>query len=291
MRELKFLVNEVRIATDNVDENGVKDREISRYFADGVKAIQAIVFKNNPLCSYFQKSVEFPSASTRVYTLPSDCYGQNAVSRVEVKGAGDRWSTLKRVWPEDGYFGWYTQNNTLVLSGDEGESFPEVIRVTYFYRLARPALKLSTIQTPAVSSILCSETFDNAEAVKTDTFVTVTELDGTIIQSGLRADSITLGTTIALNASTPLDLGLVSAGDSVVLGSHSTFKVDLPDECEPFLLDYVQKRVFGRNNYSAEARLAQDFTEEDKMHIASIFGDAGQSITDTPITDTDFMGI
>lgn len=297
MKELKYYINDVRLQTDNTDENGVKEREIVRYFNDGIKAIQAIVFKNNPLCSYFQKSQEYPVQSTREFDLPTDCYAFNAVSRVETKGENGKWCQLERVWPEDNFYGWYTANKKLILSGDEGTSYPDTIRVTYFQRLPTFGKRLEYIS--SVSSGLV-QTVNSVEAavtayLNTSPSLSIVGPDGVILYDLAQAESVAT-TNISLHPYFTIPAGTVTtltaiARKSLVWGKNATFVLDLPDEVEPFLLDYVAKRIYGRNNYGADATKIEYFTETEKGDITSIFADAGQAITRTPITDTDYLRI
>ena len=84
MKRLEYLINDVRLATDNTDTNGVKDREIIEYFNDAVKYIQLLIFKNQPLCTFFLKEYVYsPVTPDAEYDLPADCYADNGISTVE----------------------------------------------------------------------------------------------------------------------------------------------------------------------------------------------------------------
>lgn len=283
MRQLEYLINDVREATDNMDINGVKDREIIRYFNDGIKAIQALIFKNNPLCSYFQSSTVYSSATGREYTLPSSCYADNAVSMVETK-SGELWSAIERAWPEDNLFGWFTRNKKIIITGDELKPFPDSLRVSYFTRLPRFDKVWAKVVSVAGQTVTVSNVDEGFS--RADNKISIFSSDLVSKLQGAEYVSHT-STTITFKAGVVLT-GVV-AGDLLSLGSSTTLTLDLPEECEPYLLDYVAKRVFARNNYTSDIAKLEYFTEEGKNNIISIFGDAGQAITRTPITDTDYL--
>lgn len=286
MKEIKFLIYDVRNQTDNNDENGVKDREFVRYFNDGVKTIQAIIFKNNPLCSYYQEPKTYsPVAGTREYTLPSDCYGDNAVSLVEIK-SGTRWYPIDRVWPEDknNFFGWYTRNKTVVIAGREDVEISEQIRIWYFKRLPRFDKSWATVTSVAGQVITIGNV--DTELFKVDRYITIIKADGTIRYAGYPFTRLTDATITVVGSL----VGVVNT-DVIIMGKNSLMTLDLPEEVEPYLMDYVAQRVVGRNNYTEDWNKMNYWTSEERSQIISIFADASQAQTRAPITDTDYLEI
>lgn len=287
MRELKFLINDVREATDNTDVNGVKDKEIIRYFNDAIRSIQALVFKNNPLCSYFQTSMACARPIKGLtFTLPTDTYGDNAVSFVEINADGgnvDSYAPLERCWPEDqnNFFGWYTRNRSIVFTGKQ-DTGGYAARVWYFQRLPRWDKKWATVGGIPVGQVITIAVLDE-DFSGVDNFISIYSATGELKLAGVPF-VVTSPTSITVvgNVST------VGGTDYIVMGKNSTLAVDLPEEVETYLLDYVSKRVSNRNNYS-DANKLDWFTAETKADIISIFNDVGQAQVRGPITDTDYM--
>ena len=86
IRRLEYLINDVRLSTDNLDTNGIKDREFVRYFNDAIRMAQLLVFKNMPLSNHFQETEIYTNITPDAQlTLPAPCYADNAVSTVEGK--------------------------------------------------------------------------------------------------------------------------------------------------------------------------------------------------------------
>ena len=141
MRKLRFLINDVREATDNEDTNAISDKEIIRYFNDCIKSIQAIVLKNNPRSAYFQANVTLEAPlQGRFFPLPEDCFAFNAVTYVEVLSEAsidDYWYMLEQRMQEDqnNFFGWYTKNKEIYFTGRNDVHVGNSARVWYFKRL------------------------------------------------------------------------------------------------------------------------------------------------------------
>jgi hypothetical protein len=290
MRELRYLIQDVREQTDNTDVNGVKDKEFIRYFNDGVKSLQAIIFKNNPLCSYFQKSVNYTTPiAGRSFDLPQDCYASNAVTFVEVISStslDDVYSPLRRCWQEDqnSFQGWYTRNNQIVFTGKKDVSLGYSAKVWYFYRVPRFDKAWATVN--SVSGQTVTITVSDADFSNVDRFVSFSDPVTRQIKLSKLPYTVNSPTQITLVG----NITTLAAGDIMTMGD-GTLTLDMPDEVEPYLMDYVAKRVYGRNNYRLDGSKIEYFSEDEKANIAAIFGDAGQAIQGTPITDTSYLGI
>lgn len=290
MRELQYLINDVREQTDNKDTNGVSDKEFIRYFNDAVKSVQAIVFKRNPLCSYFQKSVLYPTPTAgRAFDLPDDCYALNAVTFVEVQSdasINDEFSPLRRCFREDqrSFQGWFTQNRQIYFTGTLDVSLGYTARVWYFYRVPRFDKPWATVS--SVAGQVVSLTVSDSNYATVDRIVSF--VNPTTREVKLRALPyvVTTPTSITITG----DISTLSNGDIMVMGDAS-LKLDMPDEVEPYLMDYVAKRIYGRNNYKSDAAQIEYFTQDDMSNIMAIFADAGQTIQATPITDTSYLEI
>lgn len=292
MKELQYLIQDVREQTDNVDTNGVKDREIVRYFNDGVKTIQAIIFKNNPLCSYFQEPEIYNAvAGSREYTLPTDCYADNAVSLVEIEGERTGvWIPLERVWPEDGlsFFGWFTRNKTVVISGSvDSPNITKRIRVWYFKRLPRFDKAWAVADGPGVGTGIDLIVSDSQFPLVDNYITFLNSVTGLTRLANVKILSVVGGVALITNST----LTTVLSSDLMLMGKDSSLTLDLPDEVEPYLMDYVAQRIAGRNNYTEEWNKLNYWTSEERGQIISIFADASQAQVRAPLTDLDYMEI
>lgn len=289
MKEMQFLIYDVRSQTDNDDENGIKDREIVRYFNDGKATIQAMIFKNNPLCSYYQKFAVLTAQATdkRTFDLPTDVFADNAVSMCEISTDGRCWSPLDRAWPEEAnaFMGWYTSGKTLIITGRQDISFDYQVRIRYFYRLPRFDKIWATVNGAPAGQVI-TLTVADSQMFRVDRFITILKPDGSIRLSGLPYTK-TSDTTITIVG----DITTVLNGDYIVMGKGSLMTLDMPDECEPFLMDYVGQRIAGRQSYGEDWNKMNFWSSEERGNIIAIFADASQAETRAPITDTEYLTI
>lgn len=289
MRKLRFLVSDAREATDNEDTNGVSDREIVRYFNDCVKSIQAIVLKNNPRCAYFQASTTFQAPlQGQSFTLPNDCFAFNAVTFVEVLSEAsidDYWYRLEQVHQEDqnNFFGWFVKNKEIYFTGRNDVQVGNAAKVWYFKRLPSWQMPVGKAQSLVgqLLTLTTSTKLDNTE------YITVYSPTGTLRGSYEIDPDLSTNGTVTIVGST---VGIVN-GDLVLPENESVLEIDLPDEVETYLLDYVSKRIYSRKNYAQDASNVTFFSEEAKANITAIFGDASNAIYRAPITNTDFLEV
>lgn len=290
MKQLQYYINDVREASDNEDTNGVSDKEIIRYFNDFVKSVQALIYKNNPLCSYFQVPTTFngPVAGT-AQDLPTNCYAENSVSFVEVKAestAADLWSPLERCWQEDqnSFIGWYTRRKQVVFSGYTGVQIGTAARVWYFMRLPKwdkPWARVTSVVGQVVNITVLDTMFSQVD--DRCCFVTPAGV--------ARASNLTYVVTSGTSITVTGDLTGVVANDLLLMGPSSLPTIDLPDECETYCLDYVANRIYSRNNYAKEGAQILSLKAEAQADLIAIFGDIGQSQQRAPITDTSYLRI
>lgn len=291
MRLLKHILHDVREGTDNEDTNGVSDKELVRYARDFVRSVQAIVYKNNPLCAYFQGSttLDSPLIGTE-YDLPSDCYADNAVTFVEVRAETsvlDKYSPLERVWPEDqnSFRGYFIRNKKIVFTGGLSDTpIGYSVRIWYFKRT--PMWDKEWAKVVSVLGSGTTITVSDADMWDVDNYITIQT------PAGNRFSEIKFTKTgdTEFECINGADLTQIQADDSVLMGKNSTLELDFPEECETYALDYISKRLTARNNY-AESLKAAEFSDEAKGDLIAIFAEAAQTQTRAPLTDTGFLRI
>lgn len=67
-----------------------------------------------------------------------------------------------------------------------------------------------------------------------------------------------------------------------------TDEPDLPDACEEYIIDYMERRI-QKNDSSSDLSVSISFTEEQKNMLIGIFGDVSQDALYPPITDDTYM--
>lgn len=281
---MDFLVSQVRNSTDNKDINGIATSEIVGYFNDAQKYITTLIFKNNPYADLFKVQVTYPANSTGVYTIPDDCYSTNAVSMVELltnylSNINEGYTRIKPVMESEfAYIGGYTiRNNTLCISGNN--QFP--VRLTYFKRL--PTLD---VRQSKVSSVTPSTSIEMVTA-PTDLYIMDDHCSTVDAQGDQVVANIYFTNTSGATLLTTNTVG-VTTSQYIVAGANATNKSQLPDECEPYMLEYVRQKIYTRNNYD-DANKQMYFTEQRQNEIISIFSKNKKDDDTIPVTDFEFL--
>lgn len=287
MRRLEFLVNRARYETDNKDTNGITNAEIVSYFNDAQKYICSIIFKNNPYADFFKTQVEIAANSTGEYTIPSDCFATNAISMVEAKWSdsanNDGYHRIKPVMESEAayMFGYYTRDNKVIITGDAPNANFSYIRITYFRRLKSVDVRQGKVNaiTPSTSIGLNATPTD---LYLMDDHASAVDANGDQVVSDIYFTN-TSGATL-----TTTNTAGVTTSHYIVAGANACNRPELPEECEPYLLDYVKQRIYTRNNYE-DANKQMYFTEQQKEDLISIFSKNKKDDDTIPMTDIGFL--
>lgn len=286
MRRLEFLITKVRQSTDNTDVNGISNNEIVEYFNDAQKYIETLIFKNNPYADLFKAQEVYNAVSTGIYDLPEDCFSENAISMVEgrynITNNNDGYSRIKPISESElSYmFGYTIRNNQIIISGQNNIAQLQNIRVTYFRQLKSLDIRRGTVGVVVANTSIAITSLDTTASARDDHYSTVNAL-GEQVVSGIYSAS----TSSPLLTTTTTG---VVAGQFLVTGKNACNKCELPDSCEPYLIDYVRQRIYTRNNYD-DANKQMYFTEQQKQEVISIFSKNKKDDDTVPITDYSFL--
>lgn len=286
MRRLEFLITKVRQSTDNTDTNGISNNEIVEYFNDGQKYIETLIFKNNPYADLFKAQQVYEANSTGIYDLPDDCLSGNSISMVEgrynITNNNDGYSRIKPISESEiAYmFGYVVRNNQIIISGQNDIAQLQNIRVTYFRQLKTLDIRRGTIGVVTHNTSIAVTSFDTTAPLMDDHYSTANK-DGDQVGANIYSASTSspLLTTLTDGAQT---------GDFLLSGKNACNKSELPDSCEPYLIDYVRQRIYTRNNYE-DANKQMYFTEQQKQEVISIFSKNKKDDDTVPITDYAFL--
>lgn len=287
MRRLEYLITQVRNSTDNKDVNGISTAEIVGYFNDAQKYISTLIFKNNPYADMFKVQIELPADPDGTYTLPDNCYSMNAISMVEGRyndtNNNKGYSRIKPISESEfSYiFGYITRNNQILISGQNDVAQLSTVRITYFKQLPSLDIRQAKVNSasPGVSIALDSQPSN---------LYTMDDHCSTVDSQGVQVVSNIYFTNTTGTSLLTADTTGVANGQYITAGKNSANISDLPDSCEPYLLDYVKQRIYTRNNYNdAEKQLY--FTEQQKAEIISIFSKNKKDDDTIPVTDVGFL--
>lgn len=295
MKRIEYLINDVRVSTDNTDTNAVTTAELVTYFNDAQYEIQATVFKTNPMGNIFTKTDYISTVGDQSeYALPSDIYAHNSikmVSKFNGNQAGTRtledYYIVNPVQPEERriYSGYWIEDTSLWLSPVPTFSQTDSLMLTYFKKLPLLSVRVGQVSS-SISGTSVTMASGATDITGLDDFFCIVDKNGNIIAEGLNLNAYNNGTRVISTDSTFTG---VTSSHFVVLGKLASTHTELPDVCEPLLKDYVRSRIHTRNASTKEVRNQSEFTQEQKNTIAAIFSDNQREVLYAPTTDSDFL--
>ena len=299
MRRFELLVNEVRENTDTKDINSVGFYEIMRYFNDAQKQLQKIIFSSNPSADIFVKQVNYQVAGEVVaYDLPFDIYAHSSITSVNSIKDNRISQTLVRVAyrEREALWGYSILDKQFILSTTPEATTIDSIRLNYVYQL--PVISYRLAQITAIDTVTGVVTVDGANIISDEGFVDRYDQYSIVNSRGDQTcNQLTLTNFAGLdftfegNLEANADLGLAGAsvGDWIVCGNSGTSHSKLPDECEPYLMAYVQRRILNKIS-SREVANEQVFSMEERMDIEDLFKDNVKDALYPVSSDTYYLG-
>lgn len=300
LKRFEFLVNEVRESTDTKDINSLGVYELMRYFNDGQKLIQKIIFTSNPSADIFVKSASYSvSLSSQIaYDLPFDIYAHSSVSSIHSIKDSKIAQTLTRVAyrEKESLWGYALLDKQFVLTSAPSVSTISEILVNYVYKLPLVSYRLGQVESfdPLTGSVVVSGSTiidDTGFTDRYDEFSIVTS-KGVQVANELNLTSFAgLSFTFSgtLDADTSKNLAGVSVGDWVVCGGNGTSHSLLPESCEPFLTSYVQRRILAKIA-STEITAENAFSQQERLDLEDLFKDTVKDALYPVSSDTYYMG-
>lgn len=300
MRRLELLIKEVRQSSDTNDVNSITDYELQRYFNDGQRAIQAVIYKANNSADVFVKEyLKTLVSGQQRYDLPADIYARNSVVSVNIVRDMKVIQNLRRVAyrEKETAFGYALLGSKFVLTSDPSTIASRKALLTYNYQLPSLSLRVDKIAsvdsgagTITLSAQYLEEFQERYEYIsivdKKGALVQDTDADGNIVPKMLFIDSFDPSTfTITVEG----DLSNVTDEYYVVMGANATSNSLLPEECEPYLLSYVQRRVLGKIA-SNEIQTEGAFSAEEREELKTLFEDNVKDSLYPVIQDNYFLG-
>jgi len=278
MRRLELLSQEVRQTTDTEDIESINTYELMRYFRDAQRTIQKIIFTVNPDAEMFQREQMYtPSSTDNRYNLPSDIYANSAVtSLLSVDSTGRVLYTIPKLSFREVRvkIGYALKGNQFILTNPN--QYRRVL-MTYVYKLATPSYRLGQVSAvnaaTGVVSVSGSTLIDDTDFTEYYDRYSIVDSDGANLLDA-NGDRAAINLKLTNYAGTSFtfqgDISAVSVGDWIVAGSDATTHMELPDECEPFLLAHVGRRIAAKLS-STDVQLDSLLTSEERADLEDLF--------------------
>lgn len=300
LRRFEFLVNEVRESSDTKDINSLGVYELLRYFNDGQKLIQKIIFTANPSADIFVKQANYlvAGSSDVAFDLPFDIYAHSSITNVNTTKDNKIAQTLTRVAyrEKETLWGYAILDKQFILTTPPQISTVSNVLLNYVYKLQNLSYRLGQVEsfnitTGAVTVSGASIIGDTDFTERYENF-TIVNSKGIQVSNQLALDSfqgLTFNFTGNLEVDDSKGLAGVSAGDWVVCGENGTSHSNLPEECEPFLMSYVQRRILAKIA-STEITNENVFSESERADLEDLFKDTIKDALYPVTSDSYYLG-
>ena len=290
MRNVKYLIEEIREATENQDFSefsGIQDREILRYINDGQERIQSEIVKKSP--KVFTKEVIIDVDGSEYYDLPYDILLGNKITDVKYQYTPS--SYWNRLEPD------YVANNTNDTDLYDASPCTYIrlagrialrprprrgqLRVTYVANI--PSLDLGrgvvTASSVDADSNLLSLTLDTVnldeDALARRSYLTIVNVHGDILLDQVKFDNIDAGTGVVTLASNPA-VTVPLLNGVIVSGKKTSTHSSLDELIERYLIGYANMKVLqrdGSQEFQIQFQLVQIMEQEIVDSYAGISDD------------------
>lgn len=296
MKNVKYLIEEVREATENQDVSefiGIQDREILRYFNDAQERLQSEIVKTSP--KVFTKEELINVDGSRFYTLPYDIFMGNKITDVKYKyDTTDEWERLEPDYVAnlDDYERYDNRPETYIrLSGKIAlRPMPQrgQVRLTYVcyvpkLDLERGVIDAATVVNGEITSLSLDHTTADFVELERDSYLSLVNRHGEILQDQIKFDDINQATgdiTLTANIATDkTDAELIGA--RVVLGKKASTHSSMDEIVERYLMGYTKMKIFQRDG-SAEFQLQSELVLEMEREIKESYGVISDDILHIP---------
>jgi len=284
MRRFELLVNEVRESTDTQDINSVGVYEVMRYFNDAQKQIQKIIFTANPSADIFVTTANYDIAgsSAKEFDLPFDIYAHNSVISLHSFNGSSITRLANR--ERSTLYGYALVDKQFLLGFEPQED----LVLNYVYKLPVLSYRLGKIS--AIDTVTGIVTIDGASLIADEGFSDRYDDFSIVSSKGVqKATQLELTNFAGLDFTFTGTLTGVSVGDYIVCGESGTSHSLLSDECEPFLMAYVQRRILNKIS-SAEVATENIFSETERMDLEDLFKDNIKDALYPVSSDNDYLG-
>jgi hypothetical protein len=286
MRRLEHLIAQVRSSTSNKNKSKISDQDMVNYFNLAQDEIQNVAMSVDSCARIFSKTNIIPMVSDQEsYTLPSDMYSTALLTSVRIKQSSDSYFPIERITEKErqrGY-GYSVIANKIYLSPVPKAYGASDIEITYQRQLARLGVRSGKISGyVSGTGVITLSAGYNPDIGIYDDFFCICDSIGTIKSENLPITTFSSG---ALTTTAGLT---IANGDYVVMGSKATTNSELPDNCERFLLTFVERKIQSTESTS-DINTAAAFTAEERTGITNIFSTGSQDAIYPPITNTDYL--
>lgn len=305
MRNVKYLIQDIREATENQDVSefiGISDREILRIINEAQSKLQAEIVKRSPKIFTTEKTFSLNGASS--YKIPDNAFLGNKITDVKYKSSlTDNWEI--RIDPEyitnqdfsgEGLPNKYIRRpGRIILQPNPRTGF---LRVTYVKRVPKLDLQRGVVDSVTLSGTSIDSLFFNVtteeldlDAINRDEYITIIDSLGNIKMPYIRISAIDSSTgEVTVHPSFSFEEGqTIEAGDIVVSGKYSSTHSEFDESIERYIQAYAEMIVFKRDG-SAEIQTQAEVLASIQQEIIDSYAQITDDIMYIPEVNEDWDG-
>lgn len=293
MRRLEQLIAEAKLSTNTTDINSVSDVLCQSYMARIHSYLEDIIFLVNDENDLFLKDYTFNLVPGKdEYSLPIDIYAKSSIDCVAVSflnGLSQTFLPLKKASRKQrGFtFGYFVQENQVVFTPKPMS--PLNIKLTYQRKLPAPSLRIGKIDNIVGNLISLDMTTYIEGLTQYSDFVCFVDKDGNVLNKTTDAALNTVYKPISLVDDSGGVLTVDSttgavAGAYVVSGKYASSHMQLPDECEKYLIIALERMIQYRQS-SPDVKVSDLFSSEELNAIREVFADNSYDDAKPPVTE------
>lgn len=297
MRIVTQLINQIRVMTENENEDAITTDEILQYINDAHERIHAKILAQHPRVFYVEKEIDV-SRGTSAYAVPEDAFMENKVATVEYSSTGDDEDyyplnpiTLKERTNYEGYPVNYIRRAGKILLDPIPQENGK-IRLNYVKRAVhldtrRATVDFATTSGSSLTSLVLdtsSNTVIDGDALSAADYICVVSKKGVSKMKNIPISSVDTGTgAVTIDSGFTFETGeSIASGDYVVAGEDTTTHSELPRNCERYIIAYAAWKLLKRDS-SADYSEQQTELLQMEDDIISSFADLDEDIRRIPV--------
>jgi len=293
MRRLEQLIAEAKLSTNTTDINSISNVLCQSYMSRIHSYLEDLLFLVNDENDLFLKDYTFNLVPGKdEYNLPIDIYAKSSIDCVAVSflnGLSQTFLPLKKTSRKQrGFtFGYFVQESQVIFTPKPMS--PLNIKLTYQRKLPAPSLRVGKIDTIVGNIINLDPATYIAGITDYSDFICIVDKDGKVLNTSTDAALNTVYVPIGLNedVSGALDVSVTTGaipGAYVVSGKYASSHMQLPDECEKYLIIALERMIQYRQS-SPDIKVSDLFTSEELSAIKEVFADNSYDDAKPPVTE------
>jgi len=277
MRRIDLLINQSRRATDNVefsDSTGISDEEFLQYVNDAQDQLQSLISVQFTDIFQVEKIVD-ALVRQEEYAIPDDAFLGNRIDLLEYSQTGragdyyvvQKGSNRERISGVYSSPSFYIRRSGSILLQPAPQSSGK-IRILYQKTLPRIDLRRAVVSSvvltgSAITALVLDSTqqIDQTELLE-EGYCTVVDKNGIVKMRRIPVTGIdTITGVVTVDAGFLFGSGeTIAAGDYVLRGKESTTNSQLADNCERYLISYMNWKILKRDSSNDSSEAAQELS-------------------------------